>query len=393
MHIVMLLDNAFKPDPRVANEARSLVAAGHQVTVLAWDREGQRPAVETWHGVRIERIAVRSRHRLGSAQVFFLARFWWAVFWRLVSRPLDVLHCHDFSTLPIGCLLAGLKRCCLVYDAHESYADMLGANVAPWIKRLVARLERLLCRHVDAALTVGERLAAELERRGARRAWVVGNWKRLDEFQPDPAAVTTRRAELGLGDRLLVVYVGYLNRDRGLGPLLEAVEELEAVGLLIGGDGLLADDVQRAAARCWRIHYLGFVDPAAIPAYTALADVVYYGLDPTNPNARFSAPNKLFEALAAGKAVVCNDCGEVGRIVRETGCGIVVPHLTSEQLAHALYALCDPARLADCQRRSAEAGRRRYHWAEAERELLALYRCLAPPQACPEPCRRVSSPG
>ncbi len=378
MHVAMLLDNAFKPDPRVANEARSLADAGHRVTLVAWDREGQRPPVEDWHGVRVERLAVRSRHRLGSAQVFFLARFWWAAFWRLLHRPLDVIHCHDFSTLPVGYALAALKRCRLVYDAHESYADMLAANVAPWIKRAVASLERLLCRRADAVLTVGDLLAAELERRGARRTWVVGNWKRLDEFQPDPAVVAARRAELGLGDGLLVAYIGYLNRDRGLGPLLEAIEGLEQVGLLIGGDGVLADDVREAAANCPRIRYLGFVDPADIPLYTAISDVVYYGLDASNPNARFSAPNKLFEALAAGKAVLCNDCGEVGRIVREEACGIVVDELTAPTLVRALAELCEPERLAACQRQAREAGKLRYNWAGAERELLGLYRDLRP---------------
>ncbi|NQT54092.1 glycosyltransferase family 4 protein, partial [bacterium] len=378
MHIAMILDNAFKPDPRVANEARSLVEAGHRVTLIAWDREGQRPRYEDWHGVRVERLAVRSRHRMGSAQAFFLVRFWWAAFWRLLHRRVDVIHCHDFSTLPVGYALAAFKRCRLVYDAHESYADMLAANVAPWIKRLITRTERLICRRADAALTVGDLLAAELRRRGARRTWVVGNWKRLDAFRFAPDVVAPKRAELGFGDRLIVGYIGYLNRDRGLEPLLQAALEHDNVALLIGGDGVLADTVRQAAANCWRIHYLGFVDPTQIPLYTAVSDVVYYGLDASNPNAQYSAPNKLFEALAAGKAVVCNDCGEIGRIVREEQCGIVVDTLTRDTLSQALDALSDPTALAEQQARAADAGARRYNWSQAERELLALYASFQP---------------
>jgi hypothetical protein len=42
--IVMLLSNAFLPDPRVLKEARSLTNAGYDVTVIAWDREGTYPA-------------------------------------------------------------------------------------------------------------------------------------------------------------------------------------------------------------------------------------------------------------------------------------------------------------------------------------------------------------
>ncbi len=383
--IVMLLDNAFRPDPRVANEARALAEAGYAVTILAWDREGGRPRCESWHGVRVQRLGPRSRHGRGTAQILYLAVFWWHCLRWLVGREVDAVHCHDFDTLPAGWLAAAAKRCRLVYDAHESYADMLGANVAPWVKGAVAWVERLLCRRADAALTVGSLLAAELGRRGARRTWVVGNWKRLDAFAVEPAVVAARRHAIGLnGSRgpapcLLVTYIGWLNADRGIEPLLEAVARCEGVALVVGGDGPSAPAVRRAADRCDRIRYLGFVEPADIPLYTAMADVVYYGLDATNVNARYSAPNKLFEALAAGRAVVCNAIGEIGRIVREEGCGVAVEELARDALAAALDELRQPGRLAACQARAREAGRQRYNWARAERQLLGLYAAIGLP--------------
>ncbi len=372
----MLLDNAFLPDPRVANEARSLARAGYQVTILAWDREGERPAVEWWDGVRVERFGPRSRHHLGSSQALYLLVFWWRAFWRLLGARVDVVHCHDFDTLPVGYAAAALKGCRLVYDAHESYADMLGANVAPWIKRLTSRVERLLIGRADAVLTVGDLLAADLRERGARRTWVVGNWKPLEEFAFEPGELDRWRREAAPEAHLLVVYIGWLNADRGVAPLLEAVERSDGVALLIGGDGPLVPQASEAAARCPRIRCLGFVDPSRVPLYTSVADVVYHGIDPRNLNARFSAPNKLFEALAAGKAVVCNDCGELGRIVRAEGCGVVVAELSAEHLAAAFRDLLDPARLAACQARAREAGRERYNWAKAEAALLGLYASL-----------------
>ncbi|HUT35632.1 MAG TPA: glycosyltransferase family 4 protein [Planctomycetota bacterium] len=372
----MLLDNAFLPDPRVANEARSLVRAGCRVTILAWDREGERPAVEWWDGVRVERFGPLSRHHRGSVQALYFFAFWWRVLWRLLEVRVDVIHCHDFDTLPVGWLASALKGCRLVFDAHESYADMLGGNVAGWIKSVAARVERLLCRRADAVLTVGELLEAELRRRGARRTWVVGNWKPLAEFALDPAAVAAERRALAPDARLVVAYIGWLNADRGIEPLLGAVAGLEGVALVVGGDGTLAPRVREAAARCPRIRYLGFVDPVRVPLYTCVADVVYHGLDASNPNARYGAPNKLFEALAAGKAVVCNDCGELGRIVRAEGCGVVAAGLSVEALTRALREVLEPARLADCQARARRAGRERYHWALAERALLEAYAAM-----------------
>ncbi len=380
--IAMVLDNAFRPDPRVANEARSLAQAGFRVTILAWDREAELPQREVWHSapsggwVVVERIRVRSGHRLGSRQLFHLARFWWRAFRRLVELRLQAIHCHDFIDLPVGWAAAALKGCRLIYDAHESYADMLGENVAGWIKEAVAWLERRLVRRADAVLTVGELLAEELRRRGARRVWVVGNWKPLEEFQVPAHQVASARKELGLEGLMVVAYIGWLNEDRGISPLLEAVEGTEGVGLVIGGDGPARPAVEAAAARCARIRYLGFVDPGRIPLYTAAADVVYYGLEDTNPNSRYSAPNKLFEALAAGRAVLCNDCGEIGRIVAQQGCGAVVGELTAEAVASALEGLRDRERLAECSRRAREAGRHSYNWDLAAGRLLDLYRAV-----------------
>jgi glycosyltransferase involved in cell wall biosynthesis len=372
----MLLDNAFRPDPRVGAEARCLVEAGYRVTLLAWDREGGRPEQEDWHGVAVRRLGPRSRHRLGSRQVFGVLCFWWRAFWAARRCRAALVHCHDFITLPVGVLLTLFRRRRLVYDAHESYADMLGDNVAGWIKRGVRGMERLLIRRADAVITVGELLAAELQRRGARCTWVVGNWKSPADFavgQDDVAAV---RAELGLGDGLVATYIGWLNADRGVDQLLGAVAELPDVHLVIGGDGPFAPRVVQAAADCPRVHYLGYVDPLRVPVYTATADVIYYGLDASNPNAAFSAPNKLFEALAAGKAVVCNRCGELGRIVDEEECGLVVDRLTKEALRDALAELVRPDRLAACQQAARRAGAERYNWARAGRALLGAYEAI-----------------
>ncbi|NQT88684.1 glycosyltransferase family 4 protein [bacterium] len=371
--IVMFLDNAFRPDPRVAAEARSLVEAGYRVTLLAWDREGGRPDRENWHGVDVQRLGPRSRHRLGSRQVLYLLRFWWRAFWAARRCRADAVHCHDFITLPVGVLLTLFARKRLVYDAHESYADMLGANVAGWIKRCVRGLERFLIRRAHMVITVGDLLAAELQQRGARCTWVVGNWKSPADFDVAPEDTAAARAELDLGDGLVVVYVGWLNADRGIGQLLDAVSALPHVQLVIGGDGPFTPEVARAAAECPRVQYLGFVDPIKVPVYTAISDVIYYGLDSANPNAAFSAPNKLFEALAAGKAVVCNRCGEIGRIVAEEGCGVVVDELTSDALGCALAELADPGRRRACQEAARRAGAERYNWANAERTLLDAY--------------------
>ena len=55
MKILMTLANPFTNDPRVYMEARSLVKAGHNVTVLAWDRIGDSSPFETKDGIKVVR--------------------------------------------------------------------------------------------------------------------------------------------------------------------------------------------------------------------------------------------------------------------------------------------------------------------------------------------------
>jgi hypothetical protein len=56
VRIVMLLSNAFRPDPRVAREAKTLVQAGYEVTLVCWDREARHAPHESVHGYRVERV-------------------------------------------------------------------------------------------------------------------------------------------------------------------------------------------------------------------------------------------------------------------------------------------------------------------------------------------------
>jgi hypothetical protein len=46
-NVIMLLSNAFRPDPRVLKEANGLAEAGYNIYLICWDRKGEFPEVET----------------------------------------------------------------------------------------------------------------------------------------------------------------------------------------------------------------------------------------------------------------------------------------------------------------------------------------------------------
>jgi glycosyltransferase involved in cell wall biosynthesis len=147
---------------------------------------------------------------------------------------------------------------------------------------------------------------------------------------------------------------------------------------IVGGKGVLEEYVRNRAARNPRIRYVGFAATAEIPAYTCASDVVYYGFDPQNPNARFSAPNKLFEALAAGRPLITGDFGEVADVVRQASCGIVLPEYSAKTVQDALVAMQD-TRLRNTMALNAKRyGEVSMNWRKGEEVLHREYSALLP---------------
>jgi glycosyltransferase involved in cell wall biosynthesis len=401
-NVLMLVNTHVYDDPRVISEGASLAQAGYNVRIIGAARQGGLPVQDTIRGMNVLLTPMVTEARplpllralwrwlrgdIGKItqtpqspktnMVSFLFFNLWAL--RVgMKMPADIIHAHDLSPLPVAWLLARWRRAPLIYDAHESAPDFYTGLKG----RLVAKLEKALIGKPDAVITVGERLARALRERGAKRVIVIGNWKRLEQFTLDAQRLETKCHELGLERKQLVIsYIGALETDRAIQPLLDAVEQSPNVTLLMGGRGSQQAAVEAAANRSRNIRWLGWVDMAEIPTYTHLSDAVYYCLsisqdsqaDLNVDNNYYSTPNKLFEAFAAGKAIIARrGIGEIGEILEQIPAGILLDEVTPKTLKAAFKQLENPATLKRLQE-AALAAREHYHWGMAEERLRQLY--------------------
>ena len=367
----MLLTNAFDPDPRVYQEAKVLIEKGYKVSILCWDRDPKAPFQENIDGIYVERIYVKSTHGRGSTQIIFLLLFWIKALIKALSKKIDITYCHDFDTLPLGYTISRLKKTKLVYDAHESYVDMLANNVSPLIKKIISVAENYLLKKVDLTITVGDILKESLIKKGAFQVMVVGNWKQLTDFQFSAKVLEEEKTKLGIPkDALVISYIAHLNPERKIEPLLRSIENEEDVFLVVGGRGPIEKIVRNSAQKHKNIIFLGFVHPLKVPFYVALSDVVYYGFDKNNPNAQYSAPNKLFEALAAGKAIITGDFGEIGHIVKKYNCGLILKDYSIEEIKNAINILKNKNYLIEIQNNSLKIAEKKYNWQMAKENLI-----------------------
>ncbi len=375
MRIAMLLTNPFRPDPRVHKEARSLAQAGHAVTVICWDRQGEFAPREQIDGFELRRLVVRSSYGVGTRQLLYLPRFWLAALRELAALKPDVIHCHDLDTALPGYWYARTHHIPWIFDAHEAYPEAtLDLRVNRVIYYGLLWLERQMVRRAVRVITVGHLLAQRFAAMGGRVV-VVGNYQPLADFVADQPIT---RAQPGLRpDEFVVAYIGGFIRMRAILPLIEATECTDAATVLLLGDGPQRPQVEAMLPTHPRVRYLGWVPQNHVPAYTRLADVIYYGMYAADRNAQYSSPNALFNALAAGKPVLTTNVGEIAHIVRQEQCGLVVPEPTPRVLAQAIEQLRDPALYTTMAANAYCAAQEKYNWSAAEAALLQIYQEMA----------------
>jgi glycosyltransferase involved in cell wall biosynthesis len=350
-------------EPRVAKEAATLARAGYEVHAVLWDREAAFSAEETCDGIRLHRYQVRAPE--GQPELAaLLPRWWWYAFRRVASLRPDIVHAVDFDTILPGYAGARFAGAKIVYDIFDFYAEMVTADVPPRIRQALATWERAMIGRADLVILPDLHRRAQF---GTVRP------KRLVEVMNVPEIRRVARSTED-SDHFVVFYGGMIAKDRGLVDLVVACEATGA-RLLVAGHGpdeaALLDTIESSPASS----YLGTIPYEELLQRTADCDAVAVLYDPKVPNNRFAAPNKLFEAMMFSKPVIASEGTAAAEVVREVGCGIVVPYGDRGALTRALESLMlSPSESAKMGARGRAAFEAKYNWGAMEPRLLESYR-------------------
>lgn len=394
-HAVILLSNGYAPDGRVEKQAHTLALAGWRVSIAAWDRLGEYVPhqidrcppelagfLADWEfhkrhvprPVSVHRVQVRAGYATGRRLLRTIPRAWWGMWQAMRRLRPDVVQATDLDTLPLALAYRALSGAGVVFDAREYYPGMVRDSVGVHMAAALDGLERRLAPRADAVLVVGERLAARYAALGCR-VWLVHNGHILPEAAWLAERRITLRREWGVSDdALLVSYVGMLSPDRLLAPLLEAVQQREDVWLAIAGKGAQQRAVERAAAKCSRIRFLGWQPLWELPGIVAAGDAVYDGLDPANVNAQQAmVPHRAYFAWAVGRPLIVSAPVEAAGIVQTERCGVILPAPDVSAVQGALDALLDADARAAMAACAHQLGQSRMNWRAAAGNLHGAF--------------------
>jgi glycosyltransferase involved in cell wall biosynthesis len=226
-----------------------------------------------------------------------------------------------------------------------------------------------------ALIAVSSEVAAYLREftDAERRTYVIPNG-----VDPDRFPEGLRPSCPGDPGTYTVGFVGTLKPWHGLQTLVRAFDRLRAtvrgVRLLIVGDGperpRIEDDL-RARGLEHAVRFTGAVDPAKIPGLLASMDAAVAPY-PDMIEFYFS-PLKVYEYMAAGRAVVASRIGDLDDLVEHEVTGLLCQPGDPVELADALVRLRrDPALCRRLGRAARAAVRRSHTWDAIVGRILRL---------------------
>jgi len=309
-----------------------------------------------------------------------------------VGARYDLIHSHYWLSGRLATLFKEHWRAPVVTMFHTLGAlkNRVAQDAAELEQQIRVDIERRTMATADrivAATEVDKAHMLEAYAASPRKIVVVPGGVNLEMFAPGDRQAARRR--LGLGPEATLLFVGRIQRLKGIDILIRAAAELqEDVGrlrvLVVGGTGdstgRQPSEEARELARLRAevdelglnavVQFVGGVEQTQLAEYYRAADVTVM------PSTYESFGLVAVESLACGTPVVASRVGGLATIVRDGENGALVPWRDPQLFADRIRPiLTDPSYAAKLQRGALETAAT-YSWDGVAERTVAVYDSL-----------------
>lgn len=381
MEVLVVYKEDYPWDVRVEKLALTLKSAGHNVTIIARNRD-QLSTIDESNGVAIRRLPITRRFPK-FIQAAVNLPFWFNPFWlwlllrssNNIRKNEGVIIVRDLPLVNAGILVAKLRKLKIVFDMAECYPEMYESAAQFSDRALTTKLlkspriaknyEQKVIAKVDHILVMIQESKDRLTAMGVNqdKISIVSNTPPIDKFKG-----ATHQHQ---GPQLRIVYVGFLSKLRGLDLLIEGAaqyiknqESADAIRIDIIGKGaqqerLIALSNELGISESVKVH--GWLDHDEVEKLMASANVgalTYRVCGHWN----HTIPNKIFDYMLAGLPVLATEVIPIARILNETNSGVVCKDLDPTDIAEKMVHLRDPNRRSILGENGRSAIQSKYNW-------------------------------
>jgi len=341
--------------------AKFLVRRGHQVTMVTSTSHlsdvrvpaGQKSARLDIDGIQVIAIDVPYSHHMGvlGRGWSFLRFMFESTRVALAARGHDVVFATStpFTVAIPGMLASLVHRRPLVFEVRDLWPEapiQLGALRNPVVIAALRALEKLTYRRSAAVIALSPGIRDGIVATGipASRVPVIPNCSDLDLFVPEPPDPKVV-ARYGLQDYCVVTHAGSMGDKNGLETLIDAAEILQRAGrddvkIVLVGEGRTETSLRARieSKRLRNLVFTGGVSRTEVAEILKSSDVCLC-LVKNVPVLSTCSPNKLFDALAAGRPVIVNIDGWMHELVESNEVGLFATPGSAADLAACILEL------------------------------------------------------
>lgn len=371
---------------------------GHQMRMVAIQQEQTQwtDDVELWYPGQFS-LSAQLPFRLSEKMVRWVQGRLQLPFWRFFDsfrfsdacvaafQNFDLLYERD-GTMSYGGLIAARRLGIpLVLEVNGDLVEewrQLGFQASKSQWAVIHLITRQFYRNVPHIVAVGDTIKRRLIQRwglDATKITVVRNGAEIDLFLNTTAQPATR-ARFGIGAGPVVIFTGSFQPWHGVDLILEGFRQIAAtlptVQMVFVGDGSLRPELEKRVDQAGlgeRVIFTGRVSHPEVAQLLQIADVatIYHRAEAAEI---VETPLKLFEYMAAGRAIVGPAVPNMQRILSDGVHARLVPPDQPAALAVAVIALLqDPEMRTALGRAARQEAVTKYSWERAVGELEMLF--------------------
>lgn len=377
MRVCIIRNAESKTNAAIFRVIDTLLDSGNQCLLLTRSRYNKDKGIlkkehnHNGHSVDNYEINIKVKAGRGLLNIFQLIYYQFIVFMWIMknNNKYDIIHSFDLdSGLPV-LLASKISKKKYVYHIADFYVDSRG-GIPKTLKKFTRKLEYKVIENAETTIICTEERKEQIKGSKPKKLVVVHNTPSINISNEKETSVES----IGKEDNknLTFTYVGGLSEKRFIKSIIDVFKEHPQFNLELAGMGNLSDYAKQASEEYGNINYYGMISYEEALEMYSKCDVMFAIYDPSVPNHRYSAPNKVYEAMINGKPIIVAKNTSVDDIVRRENMGFVIKY-NREAFEEVLYIISKDKSILKKYGQNALKAYNKYSWEEMKKRLINIY--------------------
>ncbi len=391
MIIGMILDAPFPPDPRVENEAVSLVKEGHQVFLFCLKYKKEKSS-ELINGIQVKRYKSNKLEYKLSALAYTVPFYTFLMKEKIhqfiKDTKIDALHIHDIRIAQAVYNANKKYNLPVVLDLHDNMPEVM--KLYPHLQKFPGKYiispkkwkqkEEDFILKADKVISVSPEFIETLKTRvpsEKEKFVLVPNTIRksfFEDYKIDTNIINRYK------DKFVILYLGDTHIRRGLQTAISSVDILKDIipnlKLVIVGknttDIILKQQVKDLGVEEF-VDFEGWQNVSLFQSYIISSHVC---ISPLHRNLQHDVAyaNKIFQYMSLAKPLLVSDAIAQRRLIEKTNSGLVHQEKNVEDFTEKILKLySDEPLRSELGENGKKFVRNEFSWEQTSKKLLHLY--------------------